>query len=255
MARTTVLGQSGRGKSWKLGEVLEKTAPKFTHSIHFDPEDEEAGLCIEGDDGSPPIYRTFYVDERAYHGEFDIPATIWQNQKVRVVPDGLTRDEMRDLLGVVCDTGMKIANRDDTTFLLSVDEAHVVMKKSKIDERVNRAVTGGRKRGLEYAISSQRAQNVPEDVLSQSNWGIYFQLTGDRDLGKVQDSTSFDAERLLPKLGKYECIVENRDRSEWKRVDTTEEVRHHPHLADDDGVVDDYLDEMGGDWKSPNDDL
>lgn len=242
MARTVVLGKSGTGKSWKLGKYLEEVVPQFTHAVHFDLENEEAGLCVNGNDGSPPVFRTLYIDREAYGGEFDLPKTIARNKKVRVVPDGLNKDQVEDLLGAICAIGMELGKHEDITFHLSVDEAHNVAPKTGIDERISRLITGGRKRGVEYAFATQRMQKLHEDILSQANWGIYFQITGDRDLSKIDGSIdAFQADEVLPTLEKYHCVVEDKEAGDWWEVNTQNETRHHPHMADDDGLADEYL--------------
>lgn len=43
MARVVVLGQSGTGKSYYTGYLLEQTVPEFGLAIHYDIEDEEIG--------------------------------------------------------------------------------------------------------------------------------------------------------------------------------------------------------------------
>jgi len=242
MARTVVLGQAGTGKSWKAGKYLEEVVPAFTHAVHFDIEDEEAGLCVDVEDGPGPVFGTLYVDRPAYDGEYDLSETIWTNRKLRIVPDGLTKEETVDLFGQVCAVAMSISGLEQCDFHLSCDEAHNVAPNVGLDERVSRAVTGGRKRGLEWMFATQRPQNINEDVLSQSNWGIYFKMTGDRDLGKANDSTeSFDATRRLPQLEPRECIVEDKFKGRHWTVSTNSETRQHPHMADDDGKADDYL--------------
>jgi hypothetical protein len=246
VARTVILGKSGTGKSWKLGQYLESTVPHFTYGLHFDIEDEETGLAVEAD-GEPPVFQTLIIDRDAYEGEFNIPQTLANNPKVRVVPDGLTKEEMQDLFGICCAVAMKLAEHPDVTYHLSVDEAHVVMPMGSLDPRIDRALSGGRKRGLEWAVATQRAQKIHEEPLSQSNWGIYFQMTSDRDLKKVAKSVdSFNAEKVLPKLGKRECIVEDKSSGRYWTQDTNELTRIHPHAADDDGVVEEVLEEQLG---------
>lgn len=246
MARTIILGKSGTGKSWKLGQYLETHVPKFDYGLHFDIENEETGLCTTVDE-TPPVYKTLIIDRPAYEGEFNIPQTIADNPKLRVVPDGLTKEEQQDLFGICCAVAMKIAKHDDITFHLSVDEAHVVIPMGSLDERIDRALSGGRKRGLEWACATQRAQKINEEPLSQSNWGIYFQMTSDRDLKKVNGSIDgFDAEEELPKLGTRECIIENKSAGQWWVVSTDDEERIHPHFAADDGVVESTLEDQLG---------
>ena len=60
MARVTVLGRSGTGKSYYCGYLLEQAVPDFDFAVHFDVEDEETGLSHPDHD---PLYKTLYVDQ------------------------------------------------------------------------------------------------------------------------------------------------------------------------------------------------
>lgn len=240
MARTVCVGASGNGKSWEMGRYIESVVPKFSYGVHFDIENEEAGLAAQSPSGEPPVFNTFYVDEAGYAGEWDIPLTIRQNPKLRIVPDGLTDEEMTKLFALVCAVGMELTKQDDVTFHISVDEAHNVIPKAGVHSKISRMLTGGRKRGLEWCISTQRMQNLHENALGQASMGVYFGMAG-RDAGKVDNYTTFNARSELPQLEKYECLYENRDTGEWWRVDTTEKSREHPHMAADDGLADEFI--------------
>lgn len=239
MARTVVVGASGNGKSWEMGRYLENVVPKFSYGVHFDLENEEAGLATQAPDGTPPVFKTFYIDEAGL-SEWNIPLTIRQNPKLRIVPDGLTDEEQTNLFGLVCATAMDLTKAEDVTFHVSVDEAHNVIPKAGIHPKISRMLTGGRKRGLEWAVATQRMQKLHEDALGQANHGIYFGMNG-RDAEKVDGYTSFNAQRELPTLEKNICIYEDRDKSHFWRVNTREKSRTHPHMAADDGIADEFL--------------
>lgn len=238
MARTLVAGASGNGKSWEMGRYLERVVPRFKYGIHYDLENEEPGLCVSTDD-SPAVYKAWYVDEAGLD-EWDLPETIRQEQKLRIVPDGLTDEEVVKLFALVCRTAMHISNQEDMDFHISADEAHNFVPKAGLHDDISRALTGGRKRGLEWCLSTQRGQNLHEDAIGQANWGIYFGMSG-RDAEKFDNYTTFNATRELPKLTKRECIYENRDRGDSWKVNTDEKTRTHPHMADDDGIADEFL--------------
>ena len=238
MARTIVSGKSGSGKSWEMGRFLENVVPRFKYAIHFDMENEEPGLCANVD-GAPAVYNAWYIDEPGLT-EWDLPETIRQNQKLRVVPDGLTDEETVNLFALVCRTAMHISNQEDMDFHISADEAHNFIPKAGLHEDISRALTGGRKRGLEWTLGSQRLQNLHEDALSQSNYSIAFRMDG-RYAQKMNNYVGYDAERRLPQLGKRECIYNNRDKGEWWKVVTDQKNRAHPHAADDDGIADEFL--------------
>lgn len=237
MARIVILGASGSGKSWYAGWMLERAAPNFDYVIHFDIENEEVGLS----DSSDPLLKTVFVDEKRYE-RLNLPQVVYRNQQVRVVPEGLTLEEMRELYGRLCRTAMILAAEEDVgTVYVSCDEAHnVVPQENNLDDRIERLITGGRKYGAEVQHTSQRPQLLHKTALSQVDRAIYFRLGEDNDISKVQKQAEVNAHKLR-ELGKRECIIENRDSGEWMIQDTEELSRHRPHYSGDDGIVDEVL--------------
>ena len=238
MARMVILGASGSGKSWYAGAVLEDSAPTFDYAIHFDPEDEEVALSAAEYD---PIYTKLKIDKQAYE-TMNLGKVISRNKKVRVVPEGLTGEEMEDLYGQLCAIAMKLAkDLGAGSVLVSCDEAHNVVHEGSLDERVERLVTGGRKHEAEVIHCTQRPQLIHKTILSQSDKVVYFRVGEDNDLGKI-DSQSEVPRREIKALGKRECIVENRDSGEWVKISTETDVeRQRPHFSGDDGKLDDTL--------------
>jgi len=230
MARITLLGQSGTGKSWYSGWLLENVVPEFEHAIHLDYEDEEQGMSLSED----PLYVTLFVDEELLDS-LDFESVVERNKKLRVVPDGLTKDEIGDLAEELAAAALELG---DCYF--SIDEAHNVCESQSIGPKMERLVTGGRKRGVEWQAVTQRPQKLHEDVLSQSNISVYFAVSKDRDLKKIGDSSDVDAERIS-NLEKRQAIIENHDSGETKTIDTNNLSRKYPHVAGDDGKADDVL--------------
>lgn len=259
MARVVVLGRSGSGKSYfagkKLIDILDRDGEDaFERAIHIDLEDEERGLSLKED----PLLLTYEVDKRdirsavVYPNRHEVPDYIpdkeledgltvlapkwvfYKNKYIRVVPDGLTTEEMRYLVEVLADAAMKAG---DTHF--SMDEAHLVADQHDMGDKLMRLVTGGRKRGIEWLFITQRPQRLHEDVLSQTNYTVYFQLTSNRDVKKAADSAeAFDAKEVLPGLGQRKAIVENFDTGEATVIDTDGLDRKYPHKSGDDGRAD-----------------
>lgn len=238
MARMVILGASGSGKSWYTGAILEQTAPTFDYAIHFDPEDEEVALSAAEYD---PIYARLEIDQQAYE-TMNLGKVIGRNKRVRIVPQGLTGEEMEDLYGQLCAIAMKLAkDLKAGSVLVSCDEAHNVVHEGALDERVERLVTGGRKHEAEVIHVSQRPQLLHKTILSQSDKVCYFRVGEDNDLGKI-DKQSEVPKREIKRLGKRECIVENRDSGEWTTINTeTDVTRQRPHFSGDDGKLDDKL--------------
>jgi hypothetical protein len=77
-------------------------------------------------------------------------------------------------------------------------------------------------------------------VISQADRRVYFAISDDNDLKKINKQSSFPASELKD-LPARTCIVENKDSGEWERVDTGGIGRQRPHYSGDDGILDDHL--------------
>lgn len=238
MARVVVLGRSGTGKSWYVGTLLEQVVPNFDHAIHFDLEDEETGLSDADHD---PLYKTLYVTKERFDRGINLLRIVHRVGAVRVVPEGLTKAEYRELYGRCAAAAMALGKELERSCFVSCDEAHnVVPNGGDPDERVERMITGGRKHHVECLHISQRPQLLHKTCISQAEKRVYFQIIEENDINKLQNMTSFDANQL-EHLGERRCIVENKNSGESKQVDTNEMTRIRPHHASDDGIVDEAL--------------
>jgi hypothetical protein len=254
MARKAIFGRSGAGKSWYGGHYLEEIVPKFDYAVHFDIEDEERGLSRPQDS----IFKTFYVDKEFANREVDyqgrvmplVSAVVLENKKVRVVPDGLTPTEQRGLFAELAGLSMEIG-KTEANFHLSADEAHQVVPDvaDDLDERVIRMLTGGRKKGVEFCLITQRPANMHSEAYSQLNYAAYFSLTKDVDIGKVNGSCGFNAYNVLPELDVREFVLEDLDSGELRLHSTEDDTfeRDRPHAAADDGVADEIIDDQAAD--------
>lgn len=240
MARVTVLGQSGTGKSYYAGSILEEAVPKFDHAVHFDPEDEETGLSDADHD---PLYTTVYADKQRYTG-LDWLKVLYKHRKIRVVPEGLTTDEMQDLFAILCHAAMVLCKDIDDTAscFVSVDEGHNIISKHSLDDRIERLITGGRKHGVEFLCISQRAQLLHETAITQADRRVYFRISGDNDIRKIDKMCGFNAD-ILEDLPDRHAILENQSSGDWTEIDTNTAVnRQRPHHSADDGIVDGVFD-------------
>lgn len=86
---------------------------------------------------------------------------------------------------------------------------------------------------------SQRPQLLHTTVISQADKRVYFGISVDNDLEKI-DQSSLPA-RGLKDLKSRSCIVENKNTGEWVQVDTNGIGRQRPYFSWDDGVVDRHL--------------
>lgn len=243
MARTGVLGNSGTGKSYGAGALIERvldpdhpqgTGDTFDIAVHFDYEDEERGLSDAKND---PLYMRLDVDADLA-AEIDWTMLLYNHQKVRVVPD-MTIAEAKELLGVICYSMMELCKelKPDLTGFLSIDEAHNFIPQGNNDQRVHRLISGGRKHGVEFMVISQRPVTLHTSALGLTDRRIYFRVDEKNDIRGLQDVTTFDANRLQT-LQDRECIVENKSSGEYVTESTNDWTRIRPHHAKDDGIVD-----------------
>lgn len=237
MARVTVLGRSGTGKSYFVGYLLEQVVPKFALAVHYDIEDEERGLSDRSND---PLYRTVTV-ERDEAARANWSRILRKYRKVRVVPEGLTVEEMRLLYAEICRVTMQLCRQKrEISAFVSCDEAHNLLTQSAFPQPVERMITGGRKHSCETLHTSQRPQLLHTTVISQADKRVYFALSDDNDIRKVERTASFPAQKLK-NLPARTCIVENKDTGEWTELDTNGIGRKRPHYSGDDGIVDSAL--------------
>lgn len=239
MARVVVLGRSGTGKSYYTGHLLEQVVPEFTYAVHYDIENEETGLSEEGNE----LYGTVPIDkERA--GTVSWKHAIHNHRKLRVVPGDLTTEELREIYAQICNAAMKLCNvlNPNATAFISCDEAHNIVPQEAFPQRVERMITGGRKHGVECLHISQRPQLLHTTVISQADKRVYFAVSDDNDLKKIDKQAGFSASRLND-LSARTCIEENKNTGQHTERDTDELVREHPHYSGDDGIVDDFFEE------------
>lgn len=236
MARVVVLGRSGTGKSYYTGYLLEQTVPEFTLAVHYDIEDEETGLSDRNHD---PLYRTIKV------GADEARSINWRRvlarqRTLRVVPVGFTEEEMRKLYAGICRFVMELCRGREATAFVSCDEAHNILTQSAFPTACERLITGGRKHGVECLHISQRPQLLHTTVISQADKRVYFGISDDNDIRKIDKQSSFSAQRLND-LSSRTCIIENKNSGEWVEVDTNGVDRRRPHYSGDDGIIDSHL--------------
>src|SRR6056297_2869194 len=238
MARITVLGRSGTGKSYYAGYLLEQSVPEFDLTVHYDIENEERGLS---DRQNNPLYETLPVSAKKAR-QLNWQHCILNHPRLRVVPEGLTSDEQRVLYAEICRIVMRICKdlKPSLSALVSCDEAHNVLRQSDFPTECERLITGGRKHAVECLHISQRPQLLHSTVISQADRRVYFSVSDSNDLDKIDKTSAFPAS-MLKKLPARTCIVENKDTGEWKEVDTDGIGRKRPHYSGDDGIIDGFL--------------
>jgi hypothetical protein len=233
-----------------FGWFLESVIPDFDYAFHVDLEDEEKGLS------EPPdaLLKTFYCDPEfakttvTIDGrEVILPVAVWlRNRKVRMVPDGLTPEEVYEVFAAVSEAAMEVGKQGASAHLSS-DEAHNLIPDigDDLDQRIERMLSGGRKKGIEWSFCTQRPAKLHAMAFTQMNYGIFFHLPKDADRMKVNGSVGFDAYHMLEDMGERECYIENADTSDLQHLHTEDLERETPHYAKDDGIADGVLDAAG----------
>lgn len=246
MARLSVIGNSGTGKSFAAGALIERVLdvdhPKnpgetFDLAVHFDYEDEEKGLSDANH--SPLLKRLDVQASQARH--IDWKRLIAREPYLRVVPD-MTMEEATELLGVISKAIMDLCKKvyPDATGFLSIDEAHNFVPQGNNDQRVHRLISGGRKHGVEFLVITQRPATIHTSALGLSDRRFYFRVDEKNDIRGLREVTTFNADKLQT-LEDREVIIENKSTGEHIRQSTNDWDRIRPHHAKDDGIVDDAL--------------
>lgn len=253
MARVGVIGQSGTGKSYAAGALLERIldpdhpdhpGKTFDLAVHFDPEDEETGLS---DAENRPLYKRLDVDKQTAEA-IDWQRLILKHRRLRVVPDMLEEDA-RELLGVLCGAMFALCkdHESDPTGFVSSDEAGNYVTQTGADKRVLTAQTRGRKHGLETLHIMQRPQQAHTTIISQVDRRFYFRVNDDNDLSKLQKQAGFNVYDVpgldcgLSELEDRQVIIENTGTGEIVVESTEDWTRLRPHHSGDDGIIDDAL--------------
>jgi len=246
MARVGVVGNSGTGKSWGAGALIERVLdpehPKnpgetFDVAVHFDYEDEERGLS-DSDHGAL-LQRLDVTTAQA--DQIDWLRCLYNHRRIRLIPD-MTVEQAQQLLGTICNAMMTLCKDvvPELTGFLSVDEAHNFIAQSNDDQRVHRLISGGRKHGVEFLVVTQRPASIHTNALGLTDRRFYFRVDEKNDIRGLRDVTTFSADKLQT-LEDREVIIENKSSGEYIRQSTNDWTRIRPHYAKDDGIVDDAL--------------
>ena len=245
MARILIIGRSGKGKTWYHGWLLERIAKKYRCTVHLDMQDDEKGLSHPDD----PLLKTLPVDREIFENA-NWEKIIHEQRYLRIVPEGLNQEEIRELGAQLADVCYTLAKKyrdaevENDGVLYSVDESHEIAPQAgELDERLSRMAVGGRKMGLEWIFATQRPQKLHETIISQKDFGCFFGISSDRDAKKINDSVSFNAKELIGQK-KYHVLLENDDAGKTSIINTKKLSRKRPHISKDDGKANETLNKL-----------
>jgi DNA helicase HerA-like ATPase len=248
MARVAVIGNSGTGKSWGSGCLIERVldpdhpdapAETFDLAVHFDYEDEEVGLSESGGEFEPLMLRLDVDVARAR--KINWRKLLLRRRRLRIIPD-MTVPAARELLFALSEALMSICKdlHPELTAFLSIDEAHNFIPQEVTDRRIHYLMSNGRKHGIEYLIVSQRPVSLHTSALGLTDRRLYFRVDEKNDLRGLREVATFDVNRLQ-QLDDREVIVENKSTGESVVESTESWTRLREHHSGDDGVIDDAL--------------
>lgn len=256
MARVAVIGQSGTGKSYGAGAVIERIldpnhprnpGETFDYAVLFDPEDEEQGLC-DTRGRHDPLFQRLEVDHETAQ-KLDWRKVLYNHRRIRVDPD-MTEEAMEDVYGAICGAAFELCKdlTPDKTALVCGDEVGQYASQHSADERVLTLQSRGRKHEAETVHIMQRPQQVHSELISQCDRRIYFRVNDENDLGKLQGAATFNVHRIpeadgrsLKELDDREVVIENVGSGEIIVESTNNWDRLRPHMAKDDGLIDQVL--------------
>ncbi|HVL88514.1 MAG TPA: hypothetical protein VM681_11005, partial [Candidatus Thermoplasmatota archaeon] len=117
---------------------------------------------------------------------------------VRIVPQGLTLDEMLEAFDHLAHA---IYDRGDTVLL--IEEAHVVAPQGKTPRYAQILVTDARTQANDLLMVSQRVQLLDTTMASQANVRITLKMTDPNDLKRVSTFFRNPLPGRFPSVGAY----------------------------------------------------
>ncbi len=240
MSRTVTLGRSGVGKSYYNQSIISQVTPNFDIVLIFDYEGEYKGLCK---DEAP--FKSFYVDRKVAKqiSKKQIANILKRNKYVRLEPEGMSLETIRDFFSEICIVLMDEDNRwnlKDKSVFLSVDESQKVISNNKIQEPASRLGTGARKYFVEWNFISQRSQLISKDILSQADYAVIFELNDERTAKKASKYTQIKKEKIQ-NLGERKAFIKNFNSGEVNKIHTDNIPQPYEHIAGDDGRADEIF--------------
>ena len=197
--RCCVIGQSGSGKSFLIGVVIEEMCKAQLPFIVIDTEGEYRNL--------KSIFNVLWVSEDpASDVKHDIDYQRLASQSITAgIPIIFDVSDLTDKSKHVFDMLQAlyfIEERLKSPYLVIIEEAdkfapQMMHKEVNIIEEIS---VRGRKRGIGLIVATQRPANISKNVLAQCSYGFVGKLTIENDLSAV--STLFEDRKKLETITK-----------------------------------------------------
>lgn len=170
-----IYGKSGSGKSFFAGWLASKMRGGKKALVIWDKKNEYRGLS----DSLLVLNTAAFAKVQQSKHEF-FTRLIAAHPSVRIVPQGLTLDEMLEAYDELCHA---VYDRGSTVLL--TDEAHIVCPQDKTPRHPQMLVTDARSAANDLLFVTQRAQNLDTTIVSQGNVRVAFKMTDKNDLDRV----------------------------------------------------------------------
>lgn len=204
--RCCIIGQSGSGKSYLAGVIIEELCRTGLPFAIVDTEGEYASL--------KSAFKIVLIGRDNADLDLDVDlAKLFRSSIEGNVPLVFDLSEVVDKEAYVdklLTTLYGIEDKMRSPYLLIIEEAdkfapQVVRKERNPVEEIS---VRGRKRGLGLLVATQRPANISKNVLAQCSYGFIGKLTTENDIHAV-DILFEDKKRLfdIPKLGTGEFLA------------------------------------------------
>jgi hypothetical protein len=202
-----ILAKTGWGKSWYGQQVMAANAPEYPVFVVLDYKDEFRGLVEAG------LADWFILGPT----EADWSADRWrrflaENPKVVLPRYRLEDEEWREAVAAPVRAARDLGQQAGGAFL-AIDEAHIPAPQSgTLPGAIKGVATTGRGEQVSSLWMTQRAAELEETVLSQSDERVLGGFTSDADLGKVSSYTNVDealnnpTASRVPSLPDHLCV-------------------------------------------------
>lgn len=194
-SRAVFIGQTGSGKTTAAREIL-KRIPAYKYVIVYDVK----GQMKPGDWNGFKFVKSFdelkICAEHKTAGKFTFPKIVFQ-PNIYELPDDKSLEHADKFFKFVYFR---------TNTVLYVDEVYGVTTNRTIPFHFKAILTRGRERGITCLMATQRPAEIPQFILSESEYFYIFQLQMPQDKERIRKIKGVP-ENLIEDLSKFEFLT------------------------------------------------